>query len=175
MKHKMDLQLFADAIQGKKMVYMYRIKDDTSAASMIPFVTENERSKSKDADSTATKDGAVRTPGVAETEITGTSLLSVGDTMLAKLEEAMDEDSKIEVWEINLAEKGTDENAGKYKAKYFEGYLTEFTVTSDAEDHVEVATTIGIDGNGEDGYATVTEEQEAVAAYTFKDTTATTE
>lgn len=71
------LQLFAEAIAGKKVVYLYRIlsteKDHDATA--LAFTTENERTKSKDADSTATKDGAVRTPGTAEGEITASSLL----------------------------------------------------------------------------------------------------
>lgn len=71
------LQLFAEAVAGKKIVYLYRIlsteKDHDATA--LAFTTENERTKSKDADSTVTKDGTVRTPGAAEGEITASSLL----------------------------------------------------------------------------------------------------
>ena len=53
------LQLFAEAVPGKKIVYLYRIlsteKDHDATA--LAFTTENERTKSKDADTTATKDG----------------------------------------------------------------------------------------------------------------------
>lgn len=100
------LQLFAEAIAGKKIVYLYRIlsteKDHDATA--LAFTTENERTKSKDADSTATKDGAVRTPGTAEGEITASSLLKKGDTFIDELEEALDNDEKMEIWEVNLAE-----------------------------------------------------------------------
>ena len=79
------LQLFAEAVAGKKIVYLYRIlsteKDHDATA--LAFTTENERTKSKDADSTATKDGAVRTPGTAEGEITASSLLKKGDTFMS--------------------------------------------------------------------------------------------
>ncbi|MDD3186596.1 MAG: phage major tail protein, TP901-1 family, partial [Anaerostipes sp.] len=68
----MLLQLFAnEAVQGKKLVYLYRIKskEATTSGTTLAFTTENSRTKSKDADSTATKDGSIRTPGAAEVEI----------------------------------------------------------------------------------------------------------
>ena len=60
-----ELQLFAAAIPGKKIVYLYRVKGKSTLddAKGLAFTTENERTKSKDADTTATKDGTVRTPG----------------------------------------------------------------------------------------------------------------
>ena len=58
----------------------------------------------------------------------------------------------------------------KFKAKYFQGYLTEIDKTSNAEDNVELSLTFGLEGKGVDGYATVTAEQQEVAAYVFADT-----
>ena len=121
----MNLQLFADeapeTISGKKIVYLFRVAEDskTKNAGALAFVTENERTTSKDADSTTTKDGNVRTPGAAEIEITSTSLLPKGDEMIDKLEKAMLEDKLVECWEVNLAEPGANTNSGKYKSKYF--------------------------------------------------------
>lgn len=92
MINKFDLQLFADespeTISGKKLVYLFRVAEDSKIenAGALAFVTENERTTSKDADSTQTKDGNVRTPGAAEIEITSTSLLPKGDKMIDKLE-----------------------------------------------------------------------------------------
>lgn len=172
---KSKLQLFAEAVQGKKIIYLYRILEDAATANgtAIAFTTENGRTKSKDADSTATKDGSIRTPGVSEVEITATSLLAKGDTMISDLEDALDHDKVIELWEINLEEEGTSDNVGKYKAKYFQGYLTEMEITSSAEDYTEVSLTFGINGNGVDGYATVSDEQQEIATYVFTDTTKT--
>ena len=67
-------------------------------------------------------------------------------------------------------EKGTESDEGKFKAKYFQGYLTEFEVVSNAEEHVEVSLTFGVNGNGVDGYATVSEQQQEIANYVFADT-----
>ena len=166
------LQLFAEAIAGKKIIYLYRImsKEKDHDATAIAFTTENERTKSKDADTTATKDGTVRTPGTAEVEITASSLLKKGDQFIDELEDALDNDQMMEIWEVNLEEEGTDGNEGKYKSKYFQGFLTELDQTSSAEDNVEISLTFGINGNGVSGYATVSEEQKEIAAYVFRDT-----
>ena len=165
------LQVFAEAVQGKKIVYLYRVasKEATANGTTLAFTTENSRTMSKDADSTATKDGSIRTPGTAEVEITATSILAKGDTLLGELEKAMDKDELMEVWEANLDEPA-EEGENKFKGKYFQGYLTEFEKTSSAEDFVECSLTFGINGSGADGDVTVSVEQQEVAAYVFKDT-----
>ena len=169
---RMNLQLFAEALQGKKMVYLYRVLENAGTANgaVMAFTTENGRTKSRDTESVATKNGSVRTPGVAEAEITATSILSKGDTVIDELEKALDNDKIIEIWEVNLLEEGTDTNAGKFKAKYFQGYLTELEITSNAEEFTEVSLTFGINGDGADGYATVSDEQQEIANYVFADT-----
>ena len=170
-RHKMDLQLFADAVSGKKIIYLYRVLENAAAddAAAMAFTTENETSISKDADATVTKDGTVRTPNAAEIEITATSLFAKGDTLCDKMRQAMLQDKKMEVWEVNLAEP-VQSQSNKFKATYYQGYLTEFTKTSSAEDHVEISITFGVEGTGADGSATVTTEQQEIAAYAFADT-----
>ena len=167
---KMNLQLFAEAVSGKKIVYLYRVLGGTDAAAALAFTTENSRTKSRDADSTETKDGAIRTPGATEVEITATSILQKGDTLIDALEAAMDAGTLIEIWEANLEEAGTGEN--KFKGAYYQGYLTEFEKTSNAEDFVECSLTFGINGTGASGDVTVTAAQQEIAAYVFADTTA---
>lgn len=172
---KFDLQMFAEAVQGKKVIYLYRLASEASSedAVMLAFTTENSRTKSKDAESTITKDGSIRTPGAAEVEITATSILAKGDTMINKLEDAMDADQLIEIWEANLEEPAADDE-NKFVGMYFQGYLTEFEKTSSAEDFVECSLTFGINGSGVRGDVTVSAEQQEMANYVFKDTTKTT-
>ena len=161
------------AIQGKRIIYLYRILKDaaTADAKALAFTTENERTKSRDADTTETKDGPIRTPGALETEITTTAIFSSeSDEMIAKLEKAVDDSEKVEIWEVNLDKPGTSDNVGKFAAKYFQGYVTEFGLTSSAEDHAEASLTFGIEGTGADGYATVSAEQQEIASYVFADT-----
>ena len=169
---KFDIQMFAEAVHGKNLVYLYRIKNEAAntAGALIAFTTENGRTKSKDGDTTVTKDGSIRTPGAVEQEITATSLLAKGDEMIDKLEDAMDNDELIEIWEANLDEKAGE---NKFKGMYFQGYLTEMEKTSAAEDFVEVSLTFAINGSGVRGDVTVTTEQQEMAAYVFTDTAKT--
>lgn len=170
--NKFNLQQFAIAVSGKKIVYLYRLlsKAQSETGSLLAFVTENGRTKSRDADTTATKDGSVRTPGAVETEITCSSLMAKGDKMIDKLEDALDSNELIEIWEANLEEPGTGTN--KFKGMYFQGYLTEFEKTSNAEDSVELSLTFGVNGAGVRGEVTVTKQQQEMASYVFKDTVA---
>lgn len=157
-------------IAGKKIIYLYRLHDEaaTEDGAKIAYVTENGRTKSKDADSTATKDGSMRTPGAMEQEITATTLLAKGDTMIEKLEGALDNDDLLDIWEVNLEEEGA--STGKYKGRYFQGYLTEIERASNAEDMVEISLTFGINGAGATGDVTVTAGQQEEADYSFTDT-----
>lgn len=161
------------AIRGSRIIYLYRILKDAATvdATALAFTTENERTKSRDADTTETKDGPIRTPGALETEITTTAIFSSeSDEMITKLEKAVDDSEKVEIWEVNLDKPGTSDNVGKFAAKYFQGYVTEFGSTSSAEDHAEASLTFGIEGTGADGYATVSDEQQEIASYVFADT-----
>ena len=171
---KIDLQMFAEAVSGSKLVYLYRIKSKAASTDglALAFTTENERTKSKDSDSVVTKDGAIRIPGAAEVEITATSLLAKGSTFVDDLEDAMDADELIEIWEANL-EEPSGSGTNKFKGMYFQGYLTEVAKASNAEDHVEVSLTFAINGNGKRGDVTVTAEQQEVAEYVFTDTAKT--
>ncbi|TNX43411.1 phage major tail protein, TP901-1 family, partial [Enterococcus faecium] len=74
------------------------------------------------------------------------------------------------IWEINKAEQGTDDNANKYKATYYQAYVSEFTPSAAAEDNVELSLSFAVNGVGQDGYATLTEDQADVVQYAFKDT-----
>lgn len=172
---KFNLQLFgATAVSGKKIVYLFRILKDAAnkAGATLAFTTENSRTKSKDADATVTKDGTIRTPGAAEVEISATAILAKGDTLIDELEDAMDNNELIEVWEANL-EEPVGEGSDKFKGAYYQGYLTELEKTSNAEDFVECSLTFGINGSGVKGDVTVTAEQQEIASYVFADTNKT--
>lgn len=165
-----NLQLFANAVDGKRIAYLYRLLKDaaTSDAEHVAFVTENGVSYSRDADSIETKDGAIRTPGAVEIEINTTSILDEDDEMITKLRNALVSGEKVEIWKINLAKPGTGQN--KFKATYYQGYVTEFEETANAEDLVECSLTFGVEGTGADGEATVTElQQQLIAEYGFSD------
>lgn len=174
----MNLQLFAEeakqAVQGKQIVYLYRLLKDaaTDAATQISFVTENSKSVSKDSESTVTKDGSITTPGAPEVEITSTSILATGDAIIEKLEDALENDDIIEIWEANLAEP-VEGKENQFKGRYYQGYLTEFEQTASAEEAVEYSHTFAVNGMGAKGDVTVTTAQQEMAAYVFADTNKT--
>lgn len=162
----------AEAAKGIDVILLFRLLEDATkeAAFKLAFQTEHENTKSKDSDSVATKDGPIRTPGALEFDFSATSILSINDPYVDKLEGALDDDKLIEIWEINRAEKGTGEDAEKYKATYYQGYVTSFGKNPNAEDSVELSLEFGINGKGAKGYATLSAEQEEVVQYVFKDT-----
>ena len=161
----------AEAVQGSRIVYLYRLLEEqaTEDAFRLAFVTEDSISYSKDADSTITKDGAIRTPSAAEIEKPVTCILAKGDEDIAKLKNAMLNDKIVELWEANLDEPATGGN-NKFKGTYFQGYITEFEKSSNAEDMVEIDMTIGVNGKGVDGNVTVSADQQEDASYVFTDT-----
>lgn len=169
--HKMILQLFAEAVQGKKIVYLYRRHADASTVdgATLAFTTENGLTISKDADNTDTKDGAIRTPGAAELEITSTSIFKKGDETPAKYEQACIDGDLFDIWRANL-DAPVVGHTGQFEGRYYQGYLTSFEETSNAEDFVEYGMTFGINASGVTGDVTVTTEQQEAASYVFVDT-----
>ena len=171
---KINLQLFAEAVAGKRIIYKYRVKEDAAKedAWALAFTEENENDISVDADSTATKDGSVRTPSTPAIEISSTSLMAKGDKKIDKIKDAMLKNKLIEIWEINLEDAAT--TSGKYNGTYYQGYCTEVDITSNAEDIAEVELTFGVNGIGASGECTVTDAEIEEASYVFADTTKTT-
>jgi TP901-1 family phage major tail protein len=165
------------AIQGKRIIYKYRVYEDatTEAAWTLAFKTEDETKIKADADATKTKDGTMRTPSDPEIEISSTSIMAKEDEKADKLKAALLGKKLIEMWEINLDKPvttGTGQNTvTKYKGTYYQGYLTEFNVKANAEDMAEISTTFGANGIGADGNCTVTDEEISEASYVFADTT----
>lgn len=168
----MNLQRFAEPVQGAKILYLIRIKDEAAQknAEIVAFQTEGTTTITKDADSTATKDGSIRTPAPAEIEISLTALLAKGDTVIDRLKAAMLADKLLEVWEIDASQAGTTTDAGKFKGTYYQGYLTSCEKASSAEDFVEMSLTFGLNGTGVDGYYTLSQEQQEAAQYAYTDT-----
>lgn len=168
-----NYQIFAspEAVQGKQICYLYRDleKQATSDAVAMAFVTQNERTSQKTANSTATKDGSIRTPGTDSTEITATAVYPKNDPALELLNDCYDNDKLVEVWEVNLAEP-VDGKENQFNSVYMLGYITQLRITSAAQNNAEASITVGISGGKATGPATLTRDQQEVAALVFKDT-----
>lgn len=161
-------------IQGKRIIYLYRLLSKSTAgdATGIMFTTENSTSISNDTDTTQTKSGAVTTSQGAEISISATAIASTDSKdVLEDLKTACKNGEIVEIWEVNLDEKGTGESASKYKATYYQGICNSYELSSSSDDHAEASVEFGINGTGADGYATVTDEQIDAATYVYKDVT----
>lgn len=160
-----------EGIQGKRVVYMYRplSKQSEEDAKRIAYTKENENSISVDAESTATKDGALRSPGVPEIELSATSILAKGDEMISEMKKAMLKGEVIEIWEINLDEPASGGGSNKFKSTYYQGLCTEYTLSSPSDDWTELSLTFGMNGTGAEGDATVS-DSDLDEMYTFVDT-----
>ncbi|MEG9233380.1 phage major tail protein, TP901-1 family [Lactococcus lactis] len=157
------------AKQGKDIILLYRLlsKATEEAAWKLAFQTEHSNEKTRDYNTTATKDGPVGALAEVEYGLSATSIAANGDPHLDEMDKAFDDGEIIEVWEIDKAEKVSD---GKYKAKYLRAYLTSFSYEPNSEDALELSLEFGVFGKPQKGQATLTAEQADVVQYVFKDT-----
>lgn len=163
------------AKQGKDIILLYRVlsKASKEAAWKLAFQTEHSNEKTRDYNTTATKDGTIGSLAAIEYSLSATSIAANGDPHLDEMDKAFDDGEIIEVWEIDKAEKATlGLDTGKYKAKYLRAYLTSFSYEPNSEDALELSLEFGVFGKPQKGQATLTEEQANVVQYVFKDTVA---
>lgn len=165
----------AEAINGVNRIILMRpeaMRGDIDAG-RLAFQTEHEVTRSRDSDSMATKDGNIVSTSDISVEMSVTSILAQTDPMRNKLLEAFEANELMEFWDIDkTAPELSGENAGKFPATYYQGYVTEWGENAPADAHVELSLTIAINGSGVRGYATLSEEQSTVVQYPFRNTTA---
>ena len=149
------------AKKGIDSILLFRLLSEASKAdgAKLAFQTEHSTEKSRDTNSVKTKDGV---------SITATTIMAEDDELVAKLESAMDKGGLVEVWEI---EKNAKKQGDKFEAVYYQGYLTSFKKTKNAEDLIELELEFAVNGTGVKGYATLNTSQAEVVQYEFADTT----
>lgn len=160
------------AVNGIDVIWAMRVieEEQSENATVLAFQTEGDFNETRDADSKITKSMTLRSPGKLETEGSMTAIWRRGDEAEAKFKKALRKGKKIGFWMIDALNKHASEE-NKFLSEYFEGYLTERGLTFSAEDFVEISYSFGLEGEGQEGYATLTAEQQAVVQYVFKDTT----
>lgn len=160
------------AAKGIDIIWAMRIieEEQSEHATVLAFQTEGELTESRDADSKITKSMTLRIPGTLETEGSMTAIWMRGDVAEKKFKQALRRGKKVGFWMIDSMDPDPS-NSDKFMSEYFEGYLTERGMTFAAEDFVEMTYSFGLEGEGQEGYATLTKEQQAVVQYVFKDTT----
>lgn len=158
------------AKKGIDSILLFRLLSDASKAdgAKLAFQTEHSTEKSRDTNSVKTKDGVLQSVGGIEVSITATTIMAEDDELVAKLETAMDKGELVEVWEI---EKNAKKKDDKFESVYYQGYLTSFKKTKNAEDLIELELEFAVNGTGVKGYATLNNSQAEVVQYEFADTT----
>lgn len=158
------------AKQGKKVVLLWRDLEKASAekAKKLAFQEEHSIEASIDGgDTKQTKDGPIVTEGSIEEEVPFTSTMAIDDPVSKMLTDAFYGTRKLELWEVDLNVKNDE---GKYSAEYRQGRLNDYTRTNATDDTVILEGTFKTEGIKQDGFVTLTAEQEEVIQYAFRDT-----
>ena len=155
-------------IFGKEKILKFRRYEDaaTKKAAKLALQIEHTITYDTNADSQMTKDGPINYDGGLTTSIE-ISAISTRDEVNEMLRQSVLKRELLEVWEIDLGNKTTDD---KYKAKYGRGRLTEWEDPANVEEAAQFTTTFNIDGELQDGEVTLTPDEIATIQYAFQDT-----
>lgn len=159
-------------VKGIDRIILFRVlaeEGEQVEAGKLAFQTEHDVDKSRDSDSTPTKDGHIQSVGELEVEISVSSLLSRGDATAERLEQAFEDGDTIELWDID---RGAPTDGDKYPSTYYQALMSSFNQSTNSEDDLEMEMEFAVNGKGVKGDATLTSEQADVVQYAFKDTTA---
>lgn len=158
--------------KGIDVILVYRDleKQAEEAAKTVTYQTEHTFGMSRSTDATETKDGTVQTVGAIEYDFSSTALYERGSETLKMLYDAFMNNKLVETWIIDKL--GPQEgDTGKFAAKYMQVYISNYEETASAEDDVEVSLEYAVQMIHQDGYATLTTEQQNAVQYAFVDTT----
>lgn len=158
-------------LNGSKRILMFRLaKDrDKANAAKLALQTTHTIKETRKVESAETKDGNAASPGTLSTTIDIESLYS--DTeVVSMLHYAQKYGLEIECWEINF-DKPKDGSTAQYRAQYGTGYLSSWETPAKVGDNITVKTTLTVNGQLVDGWATVSKEDSTTVNNFFRDTT----
>lgn len=163
----------AELLQGANLLLFFRelAKRTVEDGSKLRFQTEHSISKSKETETTMTKDGPMSTISDGETTIEVSSIAYVDDietmTTWEKLEDCFDRKALMEVWEVDITKVTPEQLA--VKPTYRQGYFSDFEKSAPADGKVELNYSMVINGNGVKGEDALTAEQlKAVKAAAYE-------
>lgn len=156
--------------QGKNKILLFRLLEEqnTEAAKLV-FQTDHTFSYSRSLDRIVTKDGTIVKVGGLESEVSIEAIQSKKDPTYTMLQNAMKKGKKLELWEVTVDEELKNEEE-KYPAVYCQGYLDSWEPGAPVEDEATVSSNFIVELEPQDGFATLTEEQEEAVQYAFRDT-----
>lgn len=162
----------AEMMDGKNKILLFRLlREQNTSAGKLVFQTEHTFTYSRELDSIVTKDGSVVKVGGLEAEVSIEAIQSKEDEVGGMLRQSVIDGEKLELWEVTVDEDLVNET-GQYPAVYAQGYLDSWENTASAEDETTVSSTFIVDLEPQEGFATLTEEQENFVQYEFRDTVA---
>jgi len=158
--------------KGIDVILLYRnLKMQSEEnAKTVTYQTEHTFGMSRSSDATETKDGTVQTVGAIEYDFSSTALYERGSATLKMLYEAFMKNETVEVWIIDKLDP-QEGDTGKFAAKYMQVFISNYEETASSEDDVEVSLEYAVQMLHQDGYATLTDEQQNAVQYAFVDTT----
>jgi len=162
----------AEMQQGRDKILLFRrLADSGTEAGKLVFQTEHTFSYSVPLDRIVTKDGTIIKVGELEAEVSIEAIQAKQDPVKDMLATAAKKREKLELWEVTVDEELKNDD-GKYPAVYAQGYLDSWENGAGAEDEATVSSNFIVELEPQEGFATLTEEQENAVQYAFRDTTA---
>ena len=157
--------------KGIDIVLLYRLleKQSEENAKIVTYQTEHTLGMSRSTDATETKDGTVQNVGAVEYDFSSTALYERTSETIKMLYDAFMQNKEVEVWAIDKLDL-QEGDTGKFAAKYFHVFISSYEESAAAEDNVEVSIEYAVQMVHQDGYATLTDEQQKAVQYAFEDT-----
>ena len=157
-------------LNGSDRVLMFRLVEDRNKTNAVKLALQTTHTikESRKVESAETKDGNAATPGTLTTTIDIEALGSDTD-VVSMLHYAQNYGKEVEVWEVNFKKPKTGET-GKYLSQYGSGFLSSWETPAKVGDNVTIKTTLTLNGQLVDGWATVSAEDAATVNNFFRDT-----
>jgi len=160
------------AVQGVDKILMFRMLKDAASqkAAKLALQTKHTLKYDRKTNTTQTKDGALNSTDGLETKLT-IEAVATRDELNLMLEKSVIDGEVVEIWEIDYGAGpvASGPNAGKYQALYMQGLLGSWEAPSNVGEFTTISTEAVINGKPQEGFATVTEEQQEEIQYAFKD------
>ena len=156
-------------ILGKDKILKFRRLADAKkgVAARLALQIEHTITYEANADSKMTKDGPINYSGGVNTTIE-MSAVSTRDEVNTMLRQSVLKQELLEVWEIDLGAEPNEK--GEYPAKYGRGLLSEWEDPANVEEAVQFTTSFNVDGELQDGYVSVPDEEIQEVQYVFRNT-----
>lgn len=148
-------------VAAKDLTALVRIEGDDASATKLAYLTDTSTSESRSYDTTATKDGSVKTAGAYEGTHSLTAHMATGeggDYARRIREECVraSQPKRLEVWVVDRT--GIDEETLTIGGDYSLDYVTTFNTSAGSEGSVELSIETEIDNTPKYGQVTVTPE-----------------